>query len=172
MRNNTWGHPPKNDLWGDFQALAIWIFIIGVVGYLLFPDFFHKVYDQLAFSGESIETIDEITLPTTTDEADDTTVDTDDSDLPSVYNSLYTGDSEISDGYWAIFVQDNEFQQLALSSESYGYILKIIDSDTKGQAKKILLLSSNGQIHKYTVTEEMYNIILNLNKINTRSGLI
>lgn len=171
MRNNTWGHPPKNDPWGDFQALAIWIFIIGIVGYLLFPDFFHNVYDQLAFSSEETEELEEVSLPTSTDILDIAT-DDNENDLPSVYNSLYTGDSEISDGYWAIFVQDNEFKQLELSDESYAYILKIIDSDTKGDAGKILLLSANGQIHKYSVTEEMYNIVLNLNKIHTRSGSI
>lgn len=171
MKNNTWGHPPKNDLWGDFKALAIWILIIGIMGYLLFPDFFHNVYDQLAFSSDTTTDIGEISLPTSSDVLDTATEDTS-TDLPSVYNSLYTGDSEISDGYWAIFVQDNEFQQLALSSESYAYILKVIDSDTKGEVNKILLLASNGQIHKYTVTEEMYNIVLNLNKIHTRSGTI
>ncbi|OCZ52720.1 hypothetical protein [Dehalobacter sp. TeCB1] len=170
MRSNAWGRPPQNDIWGDIKVLALWIFIVGIVGYLLFPDFFHNVYDQLTSATANTEEIGEITLPTSSEVKDTTTGDG--TDTTSVYNSIYTGDSEISDGYWALFVGDNEFQQLSLSTESYAYIIRLIDGDRKGEATKILLLSANGNIHKYVVTEEVYNILLNLNMINNRSGTI
>lgn len=168
MRNNAWGRPPQNDLWGDIQALAIWIFIVGIVGYLLFPDFFHSVYDQLAAPPEETGELGEITLPAT----DLNLYDLSGSKLPNVYDSIYTGDSEISDGYWALFVTDNEFRQLALSTESYAFILRLIDGDRKAEAKNTLLLAANGQIHKYMVSNEVYGILANLSKINGRTGQI
>lgn len=164
---NPWGRPPKNDIWSDIQALAIWIFIVGIVGYLLFPDFFHNVYDQLAIPGENTEEIGEITLPTS--KIDNSS---NDIQLPSVYDSLYSGDSEISDGYWAIFVGENEFKQLSLSTESYAFILRLIDGDRKAEVKNTLLLAANGKIQKYVVSDEVYGILLNLTKINSRSGKI
>lgn len=167
MRNNAWGRPPKNNIWGDLQALALWIFIVGVVGYLLFPDFFHNVYDQLTVSTETTQELGEITLPTTT-----TTDTSDTTTLPSVYDTLYNGESEISDGYWAIFVADSKFQQLSLTVDNYAFVLKVINGDTGAEVKNTLLLAANGSIHKYLVSDEVYDILYNLNKINIRSGEI
>lgn len=168
IMRNAWGRPQKNDIWGDLQALAIWIFIVGIVGYLLFPDFFHNVYDQLAMPPEyETEEIGEITLPTS-----NLDLNSDGIDLPNVYNSLYSGDSEISDGYWAIFVSENEFQQISLSTESYAFILRLIDGDRKAEVKNTLLLASQGKIQKYVVSDEVYGILANLSKINSRSGKV
>ena len=61
---NTWGRPPKNDIWNDLRALALWVFIVGIVGYLLFPDFFHNVYEHLTMPATTEnESLGEITLP-------------------------------------------------------------------------------------------------------------
>lgn len=166
---NAWGRPPKNDIWSDIQALALWIFIVGIVGYLLFPDFFHSVYSQLAVPAEETGDIGEITLPSSSIDLGQSSSDY---QLPSVYDSLYTGDSEISDGYWALFVMDNEFQQLSLSTESYAFILRLIDGDRKAEVKNTLLLAANGKIQKYVVSDEVYGILSNLGKINTRSGKV
>lgn len=165
---NAWGRPPKNDIWGDLQALAIWIFIVGIVGYLLFPDFFHNVYNHLAAPSDEVGELGEITLPTSTPESKEQN----DYQLPSVYDSLYTGNSEISDGYWAIFVGENEFKQLSLSTESYAFILRLIDGDRKAEVKNTLLLAANGKVRKYMVSNEVYDILANLGKINTRTGKI
>ena len=169
---NAWGRPPKDDIWSDIQALAIWIFIVGIVGYLLFPDFFRSVYNHLTISDNSSEEVGEISLPTSSIDYNYYSYDYDQSNLPNVYSSIYTGDSEISDGYWAIFVKDNEFQQLSLSAESYAFILRLIDSDRKADVKNTLLLAANGQISNYVISDEVYNIISNLNQINLRSGRI
>lgn len=163
---NTWGRPPKNELWSDLQALAIWVFIIGIVGYLLFPGFFHNVYTALTDPLEDYDEIGEITLPTTTFESDSS------SQLPDLDVSLYSDDSEISQGFWAIFVGDNQFKQLPLTTESYAFLLKIIDWDKKAESKNTLLLAANGKIHKHVVSDEIYEILLSLSKINARSGLI
>ena len=166
---NAWGRPPKNDLWGDIQALAIWIFIIGIVGYLLFPSFFQNVYSALANPYEQVEDIGEITLPTSNIDFSSPSYDF---QLPDYYDSLKTGDSEISKGYWAIFVGDNEFQQLPLTTESYAFLLILIEKDTKANSQNTLLLAVNGNIHKHTVSDEVYEILLSLSKINSRSGKV
>lgn len=163
---NAWGRPPKNDIWNDLRALALWVFIVGIVGYLLFPDFFHNVYEHLAMPvATETEDLGEIILP-------ENTTDTYDFQLPSTYNALYSGDSEISDGYWALFVVDNELKQMALSPESYTFILIVIDADTKAQIKNTLLLAANGSIKKYIVSDEVYGIISHLYKIKYRTGTI
>ncbi|MGI5901352.1 MAG: hypothetical protein ACOX7U_02600 [Desulfitobacteriia bacterium] len=163
--SNGWGRPPKNDFWNDLRSLALWIFIIGVVGYLLFPDFFHNVYNHLAVPAATQNTeLGEVTLSPEESELPDPY------QLPNVYQSLYTGDSEISDGYWAIFVVENEFVQLSLNPDSYSFILKLIDLDRKAEVKRTLLLAADGRIRKYVVSEEVYGIVTNINKIKTRSG--
>lgn len=168
LMRREWGRPPKNDIWSDIQALALWVFIVGIVGYLLFPDFFQSVYSRLTPTTEETQNVGEITLPTSSDLADSTSQ----NDLPNVYNSIYSGNSEISDGYWAIFVMDNQFTQLSLSSDSYAFVLRIIDSDRKAEVKNTLLLASNGKIQKYTVSDEVYDILIDLSKINTRAGKV
>ena len=167
---NAWGRPPKNDLWSDIQALAIWVFVIGIVGYLLFPGFFQNVYTALTDPYEQTEEIGEITLPTS---SFDFSNPTQNFQLPDYYNSLKAGDSEISQGYWAIFVGDNQFQQLPLTTESYTFLLKLIENDNKtADTSNTLLLATNGNIHKHTVSNEIYEILWSLSKINTRSGKI
>ncbi len=165
---NAWGRPPKNDLWSDIQALAIWVFVIGIVGYLLFPGFFHNVYKALSDPYEEVEDIGEITLPTTNLDSSNLN----EFQLPDFYNALETSDSEISKGYWAIFVGDNQFQQLQLTTESYTFLLKIIENDDNSETENTLLLAVNGNIHKHTVSDEIYEILFSLSKINTRSGII
>ncbi len=167
---NAWGRPPKkNDIWSDLRALALWVFIVGIVGYLLFPDFFHNVYNQLTVTtATDSQNLGEITLPSSTLDLSDSSQ----SKLPSTYNSLYTGNSEISDGYWALFVVNNELKQMSLTTESYTFILTIIDADTKAQVKNTLLLAANGKIQKYVVSDEVYGIISNLNTIKTRTGKV
>jgi len=168
----AWGRPPKDDIWGDIQALAVWIFIVGIVGYLLFPDFFQSVYNHLTASNSNLEEGGEISLPASDMDYNYYDYYYEKSNLPNVYSSIYTGDSEISDGYWAIFVKDNEFQQLHLTTESYTFILRLIDGDRKADVKNTLLLAANGHIRKYIVSDEVYNIITNLSQINLRSGQI
>ena len=165
---NAWGRPPKNDIWSDIQALAIWVFIIGIVGYLLFPGFFNNVYTALTDPYEETEQLGEITLPTS---SVDFTNSLGNYQLPDLYNSLKTQDSEISQGYWAIFVGDNQFKQLSLNTESYTFLLKLIEND-QSETPNTLLLAVNGNIHKHSVSNEIYEILLSLSKINSKSGKI
>ncbi|MDQ7093942.1 hypothetical protein REC12_10105 [Desulfosporosinus sp. PR] len=169
----SWGRSPRNELWQDLQALALWILIIGVVGYILFPNFFKDVYGRLSDPAAQTSAINSnYTLNNTTDQ----TIDSSNpqtlfgQDFSSVTNSLYNGKSEVSSGYWVIFVASGEFKQLPVSSEAYAFLVRLIENDQNAAGKNTIILAANGQIRKVAVSEEIYSIITNLAVIGARSG--
>ena len=170
---NTWGRPPRSELWQDLQALALWVLIIGVVGYVLFPNFFKDIYSYLSDPVTQTTAVnDQYTLNnsvnTNTDLSDNQTFFG--QDFSSVSNALYyNGSNEVSSGYWVIFVADGEFKQLAVSNDAYAFLLRLIESDKKATGKSTIILSANGQIRKYIVSEEVYSIITNMALIVGRS---
>lgn len=105
---NSWGRPPRNEIWTDIQAVAIWVVIVGVVGYLLFPSLYQSIYSALTSPIKESADVNEISLPTST-VTEPTTP-----QLPDVYSSVY-GESEFTEGYWVVFVADGEFKQLKMS---------------------------------------------------------
>jgi hypothetical protein len=163
---NTWGRPPRNELWQDLQALALWILIIGVVGYVLFPNFFKDIYSHLSDPVTQTTTLnDQYTLNNSVNSNTDLSNDPSifGQDFSSVSNALYNnGNYEVSSGYWVIFVADGEFKQLAVGSDAYAFLLRLIESDQKTTGKSTIILSANGQIRKYIVSEEVYSIITNM----------
>ncbi|HBW36750.1 hypothetical protein [Desulfosporosinus sp. BICA1-9] len=163
---NTWGRPPRNELWQDLQALALWILIIGVVGYVLFPNFFKDIYSHLSDPVTQTTSFnDQYTLNNSVNTNTDLTENQAffGQDFSSVSNALYqNGNNEVASGYWVIFVADGEFKQLSVSSDSYAFLLRLIESDQKATGKSTIILSANGQIRKYIVSEEIYSIITNM----------
>jgi hypothetical protein len=92
-------------------------------------------------------------------------------DLSSVANALYNnGNDEVSSGYWIIFVSEGEFKQLAVSTEVYAFLLRLIESDQKATGKSTVILAADGQIRKFTVSEEIYSIINNIALIAGRTN--
>ena len=170
---NTWGRPPRNELWQDLQALALWILIIGVVGYVLFPNFFKDIYSHLSDPVTQTTSFnDQYTLNNSVNTNTDLTENQAffGQDFSSVSNALYqNGNNEVASGYWVIFVADGEFKQLSVSSDSYAFLLRLIESDQKATGKSTIILSANGQIRKYIVSEEIYSIITNMALIMGRS---
>lgn len=170
---NTWGRPPRSELWQDLQALALWILIIGVVGFILFPNFFKDIYSRLAEPVTQTSTLnDNYTLNNSisanTDGSNPQTLLG--QDFSSVANALYNnGNNEVSSGYWIIFVAEGEFKQLAVSSDAYAFLLRIIESDQSATGKSTVILAANGQIRKFTVSEEIYAIITNMALIGDRT---
>lgn len=168
---NTWRRPPRSELWQDLQALALWILIIGVVGYILFPNIFRDIYSRLSEPMSQSSTLDNnYTLNNTAS----TNMNVTDpqvlgQDFSSVTNALYNGSSEISSGYWIIFVSEGGFKQLAVSSEAYAFLLRIIESDQGATGKSTVILAANGQIQKFAVSEEIYGIITNMSLIGDRA---
>jgi len=173
----AWGRPPRNDLWKDLQALALWVLIIGVVGYVIFPNFFKEIYSKLSLSDTATQTstLDgDYTLGTTTNPDPNAVVSPQTvigQDLSSVTSALYNnGKNEISSGYWVIFVAEGEFKQLAVSSEAYAFILPLIESDQSVEGKSTVILAANGQIKNFKVSDEIYAIINNMSLIVGRAA--
>lgn len=169
----SWGRPPRNEIWQDLQALAVWVVIIGVVGYLLFPGFFKDVY--LRLTDPSLETVTETGLNYTLPSDSNSFANPSYPSYPSqqfpisVTDALYNNKSEISSGYWIMFVADGEFKQLSVTSDSYAFLLRLIDKDQKGVVKNTLILAANGQVKKFVVTDELYTIITNIAAIEART---
>jgi hypothetical protein len=157
-----WGRPSNNIMMKDLQALAFWLVLICVGGYLLFPDFFKDVYSRLQLPLEA---------PVQTTQQPATDVNQDLNNLPLVFEEVYGGGTqplELSKGYWIIFVQEGQFQQLALSEESYRFVLGVIAKDQTTGTQK-LILAANGQVRQLMVSEEVFTIINQLNVIGGRN---
>ena len=160
---NFWGRSPRNRMGQDMQVLVIWIFIIGVVGYLLFPAFFKDVFSRMSAPVADTSSLAEVNLPNTTSSELENS-----QDYTSVTNSLYNGKNEVASGYWVIFVAESEFKQLSVTNESYTFLLRLIEDDQKAEGQNSVILTSNGQIYKYMVSDEVYTIIKNMETINDR----
>ena len=169
---NLWGRPPRNQMGQDIQALAIWVLIIGVVGYLLFPNFLKDVFSRMSEPVAETSSFADVNLPSTTGFEALNPLDLSTKDYPSVYNSLYNGKNEVSSGYWIIFVSEGEYRQFSDTNESYAFLIRLIESDQKAVVKNSVILTANGQIRKYLVSDEIYAIINHMSTINdrTRSG--
>lgn len=170
---STWGRPPRNEIWQDLQALALWILIIGVVGYVLFPNFFKDIYSRLSDPVTQTSTLNDYNLNNSSNLYTDLTTPQSllGQDFSSVTNALYNnGKDEVSSGYWVIFVSEGEFKQLAVSTEAYAFLLRLIESDQKATGKSTVILAANGQIRKFSVSEEIYAIINNISLISVRTN--
>jgi hypothetical protein len=172
---NTWGRPPRKDFWQDLQALALWILIIGVVGYVLFPNFFKDIYSRLSDPVTQASTLNtDYQLNNANTNPNSGSIDPQTllgQDFSNVSNALYNnGKSEVSSGYWVIYVGDGEFKQLAVSSDAYAFLLRFIESDQNSAGKSTVILAANGQIHKYVVSDEIYAIINNMELIVAHSN--
>jgi len=171
---STWGRPPRKEIWHDLQALALWILIIGVVGYVLFPNLFKDIYSRLSDPVTQTTTLnDNYTLNNSanlnTNVNDQQTLLG--QDFSSVSNALYNnGKNEVSLGYWVIFVAEGEFKQLAVSSDAYAFLLRLIESDQSVEGKSTVILVANGQIKKFAVSQEIYSIINNMALISGRAN--
>lgn len=182
MMPNSWGRPPRNDMWQDLQTLAVWVLIIAVVGYLLFPTFFKDVVSRLTNpDAAQTTTLGEVNLPNSSGQVDPNLPSGLDTGLSSLgssflggqgYNvsgTLYNSKPEVTSGYWVIYVADGKFEQFALTSDTYAFLSRMIESDQKALPQEKIILAANGQIRQYEVSSEIYGIIANMATINARS---
>lgn len=157
-----WGRSPRNEFWKDMQALAVWVLIIGVVGFLIFPGFFKDIYARLTDQATETSALNEYSLNNSS------VYD------PDLYNQQYlygqnsseaaasSGIDEIASGYWIIFVAEEEFKQLEVSSEAYDFLLRLIESDQSAEGQTTVMLTANGHLRKFTVSAEIEAIIQNM----------
>lgn len=149
----------------DLQALAFWVVLIGVIGYLLFPGFFQDLVARLKWPGDSasqaVQPAVDTGLPGQTSLG---------SDFPLVFREVYGEGqtAELSKGYWAIFVHDGQFEQMALTEDAYRFLLGIIEKDRTNGKQKVIL-SANGQVRQVLVSDEVYDIMSQLAIIGGRN---
>jgi hypothetical protein len=176
---NSWGRPPRNDIWQDLQVLGFWVLIIGVVGYILFPNLFSDVYTRLTDPGAQVVDTSGTYDPNQSyyDNSLYNSGIYDSSSLDpalgysnsSTTSSLYNLNSEVSSGYWVLFVADGTFKQLSVTSESYTFLQRLIEKDKNSITNNTVILTANGQIRKYVVSDEIYTIITSMASIDTRA---
>lgn len=166
---NPWGRQPRSEMWQDLQALAFWVVVIGIIGYLLFPNFFKDIYSRVNPTVAETSNLSDVSLPDTANTDSFTAPGLSIQNFPNVSSALYSNKNDISTGYWVIFVAEGEFKQFAVSADTYAFLQRLIESDQKGVAKSTVMLASNGQIHKYIVSDEIYTIITNMALIDTRA---
>ncbi|MDR2736781.1 MAG: hypothetical protein LBB49_04385 [Gracilibacteraceae bacterium] len=169
---SDWGRPPqKKQPWSDFKMIALWVFIIGAVGYLLFPNILSFLTNQ---NTDAATTMGDVVLPDAADADADAATVSDGLTLPSVFDALYQ-ESEISTGYWIMYVGDGELKQLQLTASAYDFVMSVLEKDLSTQEFEgsiPLLVATNGQIKKYMVSEQIFDIIHNLTDIAGRAGSI
>ena len=170
---------PRSELWLDLQALALWLLIIGVGGYILFPHFFQDIYTRVTDSSAQSGYLTNYNLNDPTSQYDQYNQYSSNSignsqavlgqDFTGVANTVSSGTSELSSGYWLIFVVNGQFTQCSVSSEAFSFLTRLIQDDQNG-GNNTLLLADNGQVQKLTVSDEMYSIINSLALIEARSS--
>ena len=161
MSRSSWGRPRGSDLIQDLQALAFWLVLFGVVGYLLFPSFFQDLFGRLKMP---------LDTPTQATQTTDTQVPVT-PDFPLVFQEVYGSGQqpELSRGYWAIFVRDGQFEQMELTEQAYSFLWGIIEKDRNNGRQKVIF-SANGQVQQVLVSDEVYDIMSQLAVVGSRNG--
>ena len=171
---SDWGHQQqRKQPWSDFKMIALWVFIIGAVGYLLFPNILSFLSNQNA---DAATTMGDVVLP-----------DPSGADVSTVSDAVSEGltlsdlfdqpeqESNVSTGYWIMFVGDSELKELQLTASAYEFVMSVLDKDIRTQELEgtiPLLVATNGQLKKYLVSDQVFDIINNLTDIAGRAGSI
>jgi hypothetical protein len=160
---NQWGHQPMGK---DSWRLVLGIVIIGIIGYLLIPNFLKAEATIPATS------LNNVNPSSTYDPNDPNSSGYPTQSLPTVTNALNNsnGNNELTAGYWILFLYDGTIQQLPVNAQDYAFVQGLVNSDTKGTSTNPVFLVESGQIQKYVVSNETYSIISNMATINRRSS--
>lgn len=163
--SKPWERQPR------IPELLIWIVIICIIGYLLFPNLFRDISSSLTPTTATpyLSSVN----PSSTNDLNTLNSTNSSSQLfPSVNNTTSSGngDNVLASGYWILFVSNGASQQLSISTQDYSFVQGLIQSDNKGSAAVKIFLIDNGQIHQYTVSNEIYAILSNMAIIAARAS--
>jgi hypothetical protein len=169
MPNQFWRNP-RSAMSKDFQTLALGIVILGLIGYLLFPNLFKNV-NTLVNPTVAAPSSNDVNLPSTYDYNAQNPSSSSSQLFPGVNNTtnIGSGNSVLTSGYWVLFVSNGTSQQLSVDAQGYAFIQGLIQSDSKGSAIVRIFLIDNGQIHQYIVSNETFSVISNMATINART---
>jgi len=161
--SNQWGRQPMGK---DSWRLVLGIIIIGIIGYLLIPNFLKTEATIPAAS------LNNVNPSSTYDPNDQNSSGYPAQSFPAVTNALNNsnGNNELTTGYWILFLYEGTIQQLPVNAQDYAFVQRLVNSDTKGTSTNPVFLVESGQIQKYVVSNETYSIISNMATINRRSS--
>ncbi|MDR3539377.1 MAG: hypothetical protein P4L69_00175 [Desulfosporosinus sp.] len=168
---NQWGRQPIGK---DSRTLVFGIVIIGIIGYLLLPNLF-KAFNLSAdpnVTSASQDYLNNLNPPSAYDPSASNSSVYPNQNFSSNNNTLNSGNgnSEISTGYWILFLSNATFQQFSVSAQVYAFLQELIQSDSKGTATNTVFLVNNGQIRQFIVSNETYSVISNIATINARAS--
>ena len=167
---NQWGRQPMGK---DSRTLVLGIVIIGILGYLLLPNFFKAVNSSMDSTVASTG-LNNVNQPSTYDPNALNSTSSPSQLFPNSNKSMAigngNGNNSISSGYWILFVSNGAVQQLSVNAQEYALIQGLIESDSRGNATITIFLIDNGQIHQFIVSSETYSIISNIATINARTS--
>lgn len=170
---NQWWRQLNGKINQDLLTLPLVIVVIGIIGYLLFPNFFSDIYSYINPT-VTTTSLNNVTLPSTSDPNNLNSFSYSSQTLPDTNNTLTSGNgnNDITTGYWILVVTNGAFQQLSVNAQDYAFVQRLINTDSKGTPANTVFLIDNGQIHKYVVSNELYSVISNMATIETRASSI
>lgn len=148
------------------QTLLLWIIIIGIIGYLLLPNFSETTPPIMD------SRLDNANQPRTNDPNPLNSSDFPIPNSTSVNDTLNSaiGNDKLSNGYWILFVSNDAVQQFFANAQVYAFLKELINSDSKGTPKITVFLIDNGKINQHVVSNEIYSVISHLIAIESRAS--
>jgi len=164
---NQWGRQPMGL---DSRTLVLGIVIIGIIGYLLLPNFFKAINSSV--DPVATTSLNNSNLSSTYDPNALNSPGSSSQLFPSVNNSTNngSGNNAMTSGYWVLFISNGTTQQLSINAQDYAFLQELFQIDNNGIGASTVFLVDNGQIHQYNVSKETYSIVSNMASIKARSS--
>ena len=165
--SNQWGSIPRIKKHLSIGKLVSVIVLFGILMYLFFPRFINKM-DSLINPTYAATNSNDYSLPNTNNSSALKSPTYSIQNSPSTYNTFSDKKSEVTTGYWLLFVVNGQMSQLSSDVETTTFIQQLIESDRKSTGNNTLFLVENGRFRQYMVSNEIYSVVSNLSVIDTR----
>ena len=165
--SNQWGSIPRVRKRQSIGKLVSVIVLFGIITYLFFPKFINKMYSLINPTYAATNSSD-YSLPKTNNSSALQSPTYSMQNSPSTYNVSSDKKSEVTTGYWLLFVVNGQMSQLSADVETTTFIRQLIENDRKSTGNNTLFLVENGRFRQYMVSNEIYSVVSNLSIIDTR----
>lgn len=164
--SNQWGRQPMGK---DSRTLVFGIIIIGIIGYLILPNFF-KAINSSTDPAVPATSLNNVNQSSTYDPNALNSPSSSSQLFPSINNTMNNGseNNALTSGYWVLFVSNGTTRQLSVNAQDYAFLQELFQSDNKGTGAFTVFLVDQGQIHQYFVSKEAYSIISDMASIKER----
>ncbi|WP_459926785.1 hypothetical protein [Desulfosporosinus burensis] len=165
--SNQWGSMPRVKKRQSIGKLVSVIVLIGIIAYQFFPKFINKMYSVINPTYAATNS-NNYSLPNTNNSSALKSPTYSIQNSPSTYNISSDKKSEVTTGYWLLFVVNGQMSQLSADVETTTFIRQLIESDRKSTGNNTLFLVENGRFRQYMVSNEIYSVVSNLSVIDAR----